>query len=220
MYQLMKDVPDWIMGTAIAGAAWFGVSYGVLAPRAMERDKVQEIIPECALELDQKQNIHVADALAKAKEAARYAKEETARKLRLRKNALEAKLAEAEAFAQVNRINQQSGLSDLMGALRMPMAFPSFDVDEIRSELGSVRHQLRNLRLPETISIPKAPRLELVQSCVCAAGEAIAGKRTAYTISMASFKTITPDKLLTVKTDLNTAFDTNICNAKPWENYS
>lgn len=220
MYQLMKDVPDWMMGCTIAGAAWFGVSYGVLAPRAMDRDKVQAIVPECAMDLEQKQNIHVADALATAKEAARYAKEETARKLRIRQRELRGQLAEANALRQVMSINEGSGLNDLLGALGMPVTIPIPNMASIQNDLDSVTRRLQDLRLPENISIPKAPRLELVQACVCAAGEAIAGKRTAYAISMASFRTITPDKLLTVKADLNTAFDTNICNAKPWENYS
>ncbi|MEO0612472.1 MAG: hypothetical protein AAFY83_04045 [Pseudomonadota bacterium] len=208
------------MGTALAGAAWYGVSYTVLAPRAMEQDKVQEIVPECAIDLEAKQNIHVANALTQAKQAAIYAKEETARKLRVRQRDLRGQLAEASALNQVMQINQQSGLSDLLGALGMPTSIPIPNTDHIEGELNRIAGRLRDINIPETISIPKAPRLDLVKSCVCAAGEAIAGKRTAYTISMASFRTITPEKLLNVKSDLNNAFETDICNAKPWESYS
>lgn len=220
MYQLLKDVPDWMMGTMLAGAAWYGVSYTVLAPRAMERDKVQEIVPECALQLDGEQDIYVTDALKRAKEAAQYAREESIRNFRVRQNQLRSSMGEMMAIDQLNQVYDNSGLGDLLDSFGMRPNIPVPDVSDIQREINDISGRIRALNVPEKITIPKAPRLELIKSCACAAGEAIAGKRSAYTISMASFRTVRPEKLITLKSDVTNVLNANTCGPKPWENLS
>ena len=204
----------------MAVTAWFGVSYAFLAPRALEHDVRQDIVPECALELKGKQEIAVADALERAKEAARYAREDAIRKLRVRQNQLRSSMGEFIALDQLNQVYDNSGLGALLDSFGMRPNIPVPEVADIQAEIDAISQRIHHLKIPEKISIPKAPNIELVKACMCAAGETVAGKRSAYAVSLASFRMVQPEKLLNLKSDMAAVLNTNICNAKPWEHLS
>lgn len=47
MIDWIERLPDWMIGTVTASAAWVGFNYVVLADRAMERDHAQIVAPRC-----------------------------------------------------------------------------------------------------------------------------------------------------------------------------
>ena len=59
MTDLIKKIPDFLIGPALAGAVWFGFNYAVLAPRAMGVSVEKEIMPGCISALSRAENANV-----------------------------------------------------------------------------------------------------------------------------------------------------------------
>lgn len=55
MMDWIEKIPDSMTGALVAGVAWFGFNYAVLAPRAIERAHATQSMPSCMEALDRHQ---------------------------------------------------------------------------------------------------------------------------------------------------------------------
>ena len=212
----MKDLPDPVVGCLAAGGAWFGVSYALLAERAMNNDLEQDVYPVCIAQLDEEQTIAIDEAVERATEKAKYARKEAMRQLRIRQDELSEAKTKLSYYEEMKRAYRNSGL----GAF---MKVPNIDVPsvaEVEEMQRDVTARIQTLNVPINISYPRIPKPELLKRCACAAAMAVAGKRTSYAISMASFRLVSPAEISNLKSDVSNAVKLDICGAKQWENLS
>lgn len=59
MIEWIEKLPDSMTGALVAGAAWFGFNYVVLADRAIEKEHASAIVPSCAQVLEAKTRFSV-----------------------------------------------------------------------------------------------------------------------------------------------------------------
>jgi len=217
MITILKELPDWMMGTMLAGAGWFSVSYTVLAERALQQQVSEEIIPQCTLQLEGEQDIAVRETLSRLQEKARYARETTIDRLKRRRANLNQQLNKIQAARLVYDQYNRTGLGEVLRSTGMMPAMPALPATgPIHAELKSIRTEIARLAIPDTITIPKVPAQKLASACLCAASDVVAGKKTATAISMASFRVINPDALLSLKSDVTDALNLSHCDARPW----
>lgn len=213
MIGLIKDLPDWMMGAALAGGAWFAAAYSFLAPRAMEDALQGDVYPACIAQLDAEQTIALDEAVKSATREAEYARDEALRAVRARLSVLAEVEKELSAYEMVRKLYGDSGLGMLvpMPDIKLPSRA------EIEQEQSALRQKIAAIDLPITISYPRVPTAALMKTCACAAATAVAGKRTSYALSLASFKLISPAEVSGVKGAVFDALKTDVCGAKPWE---
>ena len=214
MIGFLKDLPDWSVGALLGGAAWFSVGYAVLAPRAMENDLVADVYPDCVAQLEEEQEHTLSRAEDRARRNAKYETEDAMRTLRARASELHQKRIELRYYHEAKRGLCSTGICELM-----PMALPevNLSVDDIDRELSVIRKKTAALDVPFDIELPRAPSEELLKTCYCAAMQALAGKRTNYAISMASFRLISPTEISSVKQGVAEALRLKSCGTQPWE---
>jgi hypothetical protein len=213
MISFLKDLPDWMMGTALAGSAWFAAAYGVLTPRAMENDLQAEVYPACMEQLEAEQTAALEDKTKAATREAEYARDEALSAIRTRLSELMQIENELAAATAVKDMLDRTGLPDILGLPEI--ALPSRE--EIEAEKAKLLQKAAAIDLPVAISFPPAPSSALMKTCACAAATAIAGKRTSYAISLASFRLISPAEVSGVKGAVMGALKTDVRGAKPWE---
>lgn len=56
MIDWLDKIPDSMSGVAIAGLAWFGFNYAVLAERAMKKDHAEVVMPRCIATVQAEEN--------------------------------------------------------------------------------------------------------------------------------------------------------------------
>lgn len=213
MISFLKDLPDWMMGTALAGSAWFAAAYGVLTPRAMENGLQAEVYPACMAQLEAEQTAALEGKTKVATREAEYARDEALSAIRTRLSDLAELEQKVSAYELVLKTYRESGLGMLVP---LPdMAMPSRE--EIEAQKKDLLKKAAAIDLPVAISFPPAPSSALMKTCACAAATAIAGKRTSYAISLASFRLVSPAEVSGVKGAVMGALKTDVCGAKPWE---
>lgn len=213
MISLLKDLPDWMMGTALAGTTWFATAYGFLAPRAMDDALQADVYPACIEKLDAEQTVALDEALKEATREAEYARDAVLRSVGVRLSELAELERELTAYELMVETYRRSGLGKL---------FPLPDVDlpsrdQIGAQKAALEQELAALDVPLNISFPRVPKAELMKTCLCAGASAVAGKRTSYAISLASFRIISPAEVSGVKGAVMDALKTDVCGARPWE---
>ncbi len=216
MINFIKDLPDPVVGCAAAGAAWFGVCYAFLAERAMNNDLEEDVYPVCIAQLDDEQTIAIDEAVRRAAEKAESARSQAMRELRERQSELAEARNQLSYYESMRRMYRDSGLGDLF-------PIPDIDVptvDEVDAMQRNVSERMQALNIPINIDYPRVPKPELLKRCACAATTAVAGKRTSYSISLASFRLVSPSDVSSLKSDVSQAVNLDICGQKPWENLS
>lgn len=213
MIGILKDLPDWATGSVAAGALWFSGAYGVLAPRAMEADVERDVLPSCVEQLEAEQDRVLARETEYREEERTRKIDEASRQLRAR----ERDLREIESAIMQARTLQgmmdDSGIGMFMP--RVDHALPSAkDLERAKAQVAQAREALTNI--PE-ITLPRLPSSALMETCSCAALETLAGRRTDYAISLASFRLVNPSSIASVKSDMTQALRWNGCGGKPWE---
>jgi hypothetical protein len=213
MISFLKDLPDWMMGTALAGSAWFAAAYSVLTPRAMENDLQAEVYPACMAQLEAEQTAALEDKTKAATREAEYARDEALSAIRSRLSDLADVEQKVIAYELLVETYRKTGLEILIPLPDIPM--PSRE--QIETQRRELQRKLTAIDLPVAISFPPAPSSALMKTCACAAATAIAGKRTSYAISLASFRLVSPAEVSGVKGAVMGALKTDVCGAKPWE---
>lgn len=213
MISLLKDLPDWMMGTALAGTTWFAAAYGFLAPRAMDDALQEDVYPACVERLNTEQTVALDEALKTATHEAGYARDEALRSIRAGLSELEELKRERTAYELTVKIFRDSGLQRLI-------PLPEVDLpthEQINAQWAALQQKMAALNAPLKISFPRVPKPELMKTCLCAGASAVAGKRTSYAISLASFRIISPEEVTGVKGAVMDALKTDICGTRPWE---
>lgn len=211
MLSILKDMPDWMVGTMMAGGAWFGICHSVLAERAMGDDIDQRVTPSCV-------------ATLRAEEA----KAIDARVERLTKNAMrdlerqrdglvseDNRLLEQEQ--EIRAVNQSIELMN-KSPLGQLMHFPDMGLNPemIARRRASIQRQITALKLP-TFDIPPVPDAAVLKTCACATADAMGSKQSAYAISLATFRIWNPEEIKTFGADVTKSLSTDVCGPKPWE---
>ena len=203
MMSVVRDLPDGTFGLILAGACHFAVCYTVLAPRAMEAHLNAEVTPICTATLAAEQN----RALENAREEDSRARLRTQREL----GRVETQL---NALEQVTSVYEQSGLNDLFGALGVPtQSISNGDLAALRAQADQMRSVLQSV--PD-FSHLTASAGQLLQTCSCAAFQAVAGQRTSYAISLATFRLIEPAEVVGVTDATLRAVGGSSCGQLPW----
>ncbi len=218
MFHLIKELPEPVMGVSIAALGWFGFCYGVLSPRVMEADKEISVFPACIEELNAAQDQILA-------RLTKDGGEERARTIEPIKNRIaskEAQIFEIEEKRKYLKTTRDTICQDLGPFCNY---FPDYsqslpsaaEVKKMRAELNKLKSNLDNL---PPISLPKAPDSELLATCTCASAQAIAGKRSDYTISLTSFRLIQPASITKAKSDMSAILKIDGCGKPSWEKLS
>lgn len=202
----LKDLPDWATGALAAGALWYGASYVVLAPRAMENHMEREVYPPCVAMLEQEQE----RAVSAARERFEQQRNRAGQALR----AEEARLRQLDAVSGMYR---GMGMTELMGALGAPVQMFENEAATIRQNVERGRAALAATPNFETTL---ASREELLRTCSCAGLQAAAGKRASYALSLASFRLIETRDIEAAKQNVIEIVGTNACGPQPWRTLS
>ena len=212
----IRDLPDWATGLLMAWGAWFAVSYTVLAPRAMENDLERDVYPACVAELEADQERALIASEQQIRAAAEAERDDKLRQLRVRENELREAQSQLDYYETLRRTYRNSGLGRIMP---LPQAnLPSAaDVAEMRQRIAAARERLGDAIHIE--ALPRAPSGELLKTCACAAATAVAGKRTNYALSMASFRLVSPMEISTVKQDVARTIRLSSCGKLQWEQF-
>ncbi|MEO1015185.1 MAG: hypothetical protein AAFX08_08355 [Pseudomonadota bacterium] len=213
MIGLLRDLPDWSTGAMMGGVAWFGIAYGVLAPRAMQFDQERDIVPSCMETLRETEGVAIDRAVKRRIEDAEFESRELRRKLNNRLDELREARIELLSYDMLKSSLCGSGICDLL-----PMKMPEvgFGIDDVDQEIGEIKDRLSTLRAPD-ISIPRVPETEVLQTCACAAGTVLAGKKTSYALSLASFRVFSPEDVGTMKSELARTLRMDACGIPAWE---
>ena len=218
MMKILRDMPDWMTGAAVAGLGWFGVCYTALAPRAMDGVVETEIIPSCTSALAQEQDA----ALAQAEKRALSEREQTVQRLQ---RSIAAKRGDLRlhdyARSEYERVNRALGGIVDMG-LFPDLTQTLMSDEEVRDTKAALERQTAQLNNLPAIELPRVDAAGLAQTCGCAAAGVMNSARTEYAVSLASFRLVTPDEISTLKDDVSRSlrYSGSACGSKPWENLS
>lgn len=212
----IKDLPDWSIGALLGGAAWYGVSYAALAPRAMENDLVSEVYPACMAQLGADQESALSKAEDRKRSDAEYERKEALKTLHKREADLSEMKTQLSYYNSMRRTYRDSGLGAL---IPLPQVEVPSAADIERSE-NALRKQRAALKLPIVINLPRAPSAALMKTCSCAALQALTGARSDYAVSMASFRLIAPTDVSSLKQDVAQVIRVKSCGDHPWEKLS
>ncbi len=212
MVGLVRDLPDWAVGILIACLGWFMAAY-MLAPRAMEAEASEKVVPSCLEKLEAEQERALAEATERAEEE-RNSKISELKRLIARK---ESSLREVEAlvsqYRQMSGLLRQNGLGFVMPDVSGSLPTQE-ELDALRAEVRDAKRILANI--PE-INLPRMPSGELMETCTCAAMETLGSRRTAYAVYLASFRQIAPQSMSNIKSDVANILRWDACGDKPWE---
>ena len=211
----LDKIPEPILGASLAALGWLGLCYTALTPRILETES-QNVIPACMAQLEAEQD----DALETMTRRAENGRQRIVDRLEGEISQKAAKLKELETLSRTARTYSgllgQSGLSLLAPQLELPEPKPE-DLAALRKSIRGARAAIQNL---PPISLPRAPDSELLKTCTCAAMQSVAGKRTDYAISLASFRLIEPEAISQTKADMSEALRINACGTPSWERLS
>lgn len=213
----IKDLPDWTIGLALGGAAWFSVGYAVLAPRAMENDLVRDVYPACLSQLESEQANAIEQATQQKERDIENRRAEATRILKIRQRELREAKTQIDLYGSITRTFNESGL----GAI-VPNVLPKVDVPsrgQVERLEREVAEKLKAINLPVEISFPRAPSEDLMKTCACAGIQAVAGQRTNYAISVASFRLISPAEISSLKQKTAEALRVKSCGEPAWESF-
>ena len=219
MMGLIRELPDWATGGVTAGAIWFGVSYVVLAPRAMDEEQ-EKAMPPCIEQLESEQERAIADATERATDRWESEQRSKLSEIAREERNLRELRSQVDAYEMTSGAIMSSPLGDLLGATgvqmpRMPNVPSSADVRRMQQDIRRARAAVER-QIPE-IDFPRVPRAELMQTCACATLKALAGKRTDYAMSLASFRLIGTEKISNTRSDFAGFLRWDGCGDKPWE---
>ena len=202
----LKDMPDYMIGAALAGIGWFGFCYAELAPRALDDELQNDIYPACVAQLEDEQERYVHAEESRLMSEAKRARDKTLKELERQ----QLKLAQ---FEQVKGLYDQSGLTDLMRGFGVNVPMSKEQSRTLRRKIRRMKMEMRDL---PAITLPRTPSADLMKTCTCAGLQAATGLKTGYAISLASFRVVPPTATETLKTKISNITQTNICGDKPW----
>ena len=211
----LDKIPEPIMGASLAVLGWFGLCYTALTPRILEAES-ESVIPACMAQLEAERD----DAFETLAQRAENDRRRVIDRIESEISDKTAKLQQLETLSRTARTYSgllgQSGLSRLAPQLELPEP-KSEDLEALRKGIRDARAAIQNL---PPISFPRAPESELLKTCACAAMQSVAGKRTDYAISLASFRLIEPEAISQTKTDMGEALRMDACGTPSWERLS
>lgn len=213
MFGPLRDLPEFLTGGLIAAAAWYGVSYVILAPRAMSEDAEAKFVPACLEQLESEQDRALSEAgdLKERERANRVS--DLRRTIRSRTRQIrEAQTAMAQ-YRAVRRQFRASGLDALLPP-PPPDILTEEDIASLQQEVTEAETALNSL---PPITLPRLGSDELAGTCACAAIEGMAGRRADYALSLASFRIVTPESVSAAKNDVSRAVRFSACGSRPWE---
>ncbi|MEM1346635.1 MAG: hypothetical protein AAGI34_18910 [Pseudomonadota bacterium] len=197
MLSLIKELPDWALGSALAAGLWTGVCYTVLAPRALEAEARERLAPACLSLLDANEGGRI--------DAARAEHAEVQARTRAALDKARRKLAAAE---QVTNLMEESGLGALFGGLGVAVPTTGPSLETLRTRIAAAEQQLA---LPSDLAGVSLPSTEKARLCRCAALDALAGHRTATALSLAAFRLIGPAELGAVTGSVRGIVRSGVC---------
>ncbi|MEM1344393.1 MAG: hypothetical protein AAGI34_07400 [Pseudomonadota bacterium] len=197
MLSLIKELPDWALGSALAAGLWTGVCYTVLATRALEAEARERLAPACLSLLD-------ADEEARI-DAARAEHAEAQARTRAALDKARRKLVAAE---QLDGLMEESGLGALFGGLGVAVPATAQSVEVLRARIAAAERQLT---LPPDLAGVSLPSAEKARLCRCAALDALAGQRTTTALSLAAFRLIGPAELGAVTGSVRGIVRSGVC---------
>ncbi len=213
----IKELPEPLVGAVIGGAAWFGIGYAVLAPRAMENDLVRDVYPACMEQLEAEQTRAIDKATERKRSNVENARAEKRRELLTRQAELGEVEKQLEIYQSMKGALDSSGLGVFTPNILPPVELPSpADVERMQK---NVAQGLAALQLPIEVSFPRVPSEEVMKTCMCAGLQAVAGERTNYAISMASFRLVSPTGISSVKQGVAETLRMKSCGKPVWEEY-
>ena len=215
MMSLIRELPEWASGLLTAAAIWLAIVYTTLTPRVVEAEIKNNLMPQCVRQLEQEQSSFLRRLTRERKDERGQKIEQAKRHIRIQAQELKKMHAAREAYDLLKKVYDDSGLSALI-----PVPTAGFPTDEeianIKQDIQSAKVFLQSL---PPISVPSAPRGELVKLCSCAALSNMASKRTDFTISLASFRMITPEGLSNTRQEISQTMNWKGCGQKPWKQH-
>lgn len=218
MMNIIRDMPDWMTGTAIAGLGWFGFCYSTLTERKMEEEVRTNVMPACIKQLEAEQEKFLTRLTRDASERRKIEVGRLQDRIRSRENRLSEIIGDKELYAQTHdSVCRQLGafcvvLPDYSGVLP-----GKEEIQKAKAEIASLRAELDAI---PPIILPRAPQSELLSTCTCAAIQSLAGKRTDYALSLASFRLFSPEGITSSKKDLAQTLRFDACGKPSWESLS
>ncbi|MEM9840247.1 MAG: hypothetical protein AAF830_13970 [Pseudomonadota bacterium] len=212
MLSIIRDLPDWVSGSAVAVGVWGVICYSTLAPRVLEQEIDTKVTPSCVAALRTQEKGAIDAKIARMKEAAEYDLAQERRRLESEDRRLASVFAEAKAVEMATEMFNDSALGQLID---IP-TIPSIGSEAVEKKRSAIRDELSGLKLPEFHILP-VPDAEVLNTCACATADAIGGQQTAIAIHLASFRIWTPDEIKTLGSDVTKVLAGNQCGPKPWE---
>ncbi|MEM1379507.1 MAG: hypothetical protein AAGH41_02675 [Pseudomonadota bacterium] len=211
MLSILRDIPDWGVGVLAASGTWYGVCHSVLADRVLQSDVDARVTPSCMATLRAQEADAIDAKIAHLKRNAEYELGRERDRLRTEDRRLLSLQGEAQAVEMTTQMINQSSLGMLF---QIPDLGISADVVQERRD--RLQDQMDRLKIPE-FTIPPVPDAEVLKTCACATADAIGGKRTAYAISLATFRIWEPDEIKRLGSDVTKVLSGGQCGPKPWE---
>lgn len=214
MFGPLKDIPEPILGGAVAASLWVAVCYAALTPRILDAEVENNIMPACMAQLKAAQETALNRAVKQAEEERAYEVEKAERDIRVIENTLREII---QKKGGLEKLEQEMCKTGICGMFRAHIdALPSNEkLQDMDATITRKKEQLAQLLSP--ISFPRTPDGEIAKTCTCAAMQSLSGKRMDYAISLASFRLIEPKSISQTKSDLRDALRFDACGKPSWE---
>lgn len=208
---LIREIPDWGIGTITGMGMWGFFAFNTLAPRAMENDQQQEIIPACFAQLRQDEGQAIDHHITKLTREAR-------REMDYRRTRIEDELDEAlEELAEIEVTGMAiEHYNSTPLAMLAPLPDFNLSADPLKKRIAAFEEEIASLRVPD-FEVPKAPSSEVMEACGCSVSIAFGGAQMAYGLSLASFRIWTPEEMTHAKSGWADILQTDKCGQRSWE---
>ncbi|MEM8773149.1 MAG: hypothetical protein AAGD92_16005 [Pseudomonadota bacterium] len=212
MINILRELPDWAFGTALAGTGWLAVCYGVLADRALDDHLQSDLAPACfaTLKADQDETLVAAEERLRAK--ARRERRQLRKKIEHKRAELRELEIQHALYQTLKQQYERSNLSEIIPIPLPEMVSPA-ELENLRAIIARAEKILKE---PVTVTLPRMADEEIRTQCLCAAIARLGDAKAQQALSLASFRLVPITQVTAAKTALANAVQINACSPLPW----